>query len=366
MPREETPAATSPAAVDVARLEVVAPNFKRRLSGVTATLERVLPFQAREVHIAALGPGLAREVPHIGYADLLRFWRAPARRRARIWHARRNVEMLAGVLLRDVLRMRLLLVFTSASQRWHTRWTRFLIGRMDGVISTSEKTASYLERPSSVIHHGIDIAQFAPPPDKAAVRAGLGLPALKLVGCFGRIRAQKGTDVFVDALIRTLPDHPGWGGVVLGRATAAHKDFFAEQKAKVEKAGLADRILFPGEVATSQTPAWYGALDLYVAPQRWEGFGVTPLEAMACGVPVVATTVGAFDELVVEGETGNLVPPGDVDAMAQAVRAFMALDEAERATRAEAARRHIEMTHSIEIEAQKINAVYEAVWAAKG
>ena len=44
-------------------------------------------------------------------------------------------------------------------------------------------------------------------------------------------------------------------------------------------------------------PRWYQALDLLVAPQRWEGFGLTPLEAMACGVPVIATTVGAFDEI---------------------------------------------------------------------
>ncbi|QIB32598.1 glycosyltransferase family 4 protein [Ancylobacter pratisalsi] len=356
---------TRPAGIDAGRLEVVAPNFKRRLSGVTATLERVLPFQARALHIAALGPGLSPDVPRIGFAGLLHFWSRPAGRRVRIWHARRNVEMLAGIVLRDVLRMKLRLVFTSASQRHHKSWTKFLIRRMDGVIATSAKTAAYLERPSTVIHHGINVARFHPPASKAQARAALGLPDLRLIGCFGRIRAQKGTDVFVDALIDTLPAHPGWGGIVLGRATGAHKDFLAEQKAKVEAAGLADRILFPGEVATSKTPEWYGALDLYVAPQRWEGFGVTPLEAMACGVPVVATRVGAFDELVIEGETGQLVPPGDVGAMNEAIAAFMALDTGARAAKADAARRHIESTHSIEAEARKINAVYEVVWAGK-
>ena len=82
--------------------------------------------------------------------------------------------------------------------------------------------------------------------------------------------------------------------------------------------GLADRIRFLPEVPVDQVAGWYGALDLYVAPQRWEGFGLTPLEAMACGVPVVATTVGAFEEIVTP-ETGALVPPGDVDAMTRAV-----------------------------------------------
>lgn len=356
---------TEKAAIDPARLEVVAPNFKRRLSGVTSTLERVLPFQARTLGIAAFGPGLADSVPRIGAAQLRHFWRRPARRPTRIWHARRNVEMLAGVVLRDLLRMKLSLVFTSASQRWHTRWSRFLISRMDAVIATSEKTAGYLQRPSTVIHHGIDMDSFAPAPDKAAARRAVGLPDdLKMIGCFGRIRAQKGTDVFVDALIRVLPDHPGWGGVVLGRATGAHTAFFADQRAKVEKAGLADRILFPGEVATSDIALWYRALDLYVAPQRWEGFGVTPLEAMACAVPVVATKVGAFEELVVEGTTGAIIPPGDVAAMAAAVTAFVQRDEAARASMADAARRHVVDSHSIATEAEKINAVYEQAWAA--
>lgn len=350
--------------MDPARLEAIAPNFKRRLSGVTATLERVLPYQARDIGIAALAPRLAPGVPRIGWLDLRHLWSRPTRHSTRIWHARRNVEMLAGVVLRDLLRMRLKLVFTSASQRWHKRWSRFLIARMDAVISTSAKTASYLQRPSTVIHHGIDIDEFQPATDKAQARQALELPDLKFVGCFGRIRVQKGTDVFVDALIRILPDHPGWGGIVLGRATAQHTAFFAEQRAKVEKAGLSGRILFPGEVPTSQTADWYRALDLYAAPQRWEGFGVTPLEAMACGVPVVATTVGAFEELVVEGKTGTMIPPGDVEAMAKAVASFMSLDDATRAGQAEASRRHIVENHSIEVEAQRINAVYQEVWAA--
>ncbi|WP_371346846.1 glycosyltransferase family 4 protein [Ancylobacter sp. IITR112] len=355
---------TEKAAIEPARLEVVAPNFKRRLSGVTSTLERVLPYQAREVGIAAFGPGLAAHVPRIGLGMFRHFWGRPARRPCRIWHARRNVEMLGGVVLRDVLRMKLALVFTSASQRWHTRWSRFLISRMDAVISTSGKTAGYLQRPSTVIHHGIDMGSFSPAPDKAAARRDVGLPDdLNMIGCFGRIRAQKGTDVFVDALIRVLPDHPGWGGVVLGRATGAHTAFFAEQRAKVEKAGLADRILFPGEVATSDIAHWYRALDLYVAPQRWEGFGVTPLEAMACGVPVVATRVGAFEELVVEGRTGAIIPPGDVAAMADAVSAFVQRDDADRAAMAEASRRHVVENHSIETEARRINAVYDEVWS---
>jgi mannosyltransferase len=349
---------------------VVAPNFKRRLSGVTSTLERVVPVQARSLPVAAFGPGLKPSVPRIGAAALLGFWRAPAGQPFRIWHARRNVEMLAGLVMRDLLRMKLKLVFTSASQRHHTGWSRFLIGRMDAVVATSARTAAYLKRPATVVQHGIDAAAFRPPPSKATARAALGLPDLRLVGCFGRIRAQKGTDVFVRAMIAALKTRPDAGAVVLGRATAEHQAFLAGLQAEVAAAGLAERILFPPEVAPGETPAWYAALDVFVAPQRWEGFGVTPLEAMATGLPVVATTVGAFPDLVVppgteEAETGRLIAPGDVDAMAAATAAY--LDDAAGAEEAGAAgRARVMRRFTLEREAAALNAVYEKLWREAG
>jgi mannosyltransferase len=345
------------ARVDARAVEVVAPNFKRRLSGVTATLERVVPVQARTVRIAALGPVLANHVPQIRFTDLLQFWKAPAGRSFRIWHARRNVEMLAGLVMQYLLRMPLRLVFTSASQRKHTLWSRFLISRMDEVISTSQKTASYLRRPSVVIRHGIDPEQFYPVADRQEARAKLGLPALRLVGCCGRIRRQKGTDVFVEAMIRVLPKHPDWGAAVLGRAEVHHLPFLRHLKSIVRKAGLENRIVFQQEVPPSQTPDWYRALDVFVAPQRWEGFGVTPLEGMASGLPVVATTVGAFPELVVPGVTGELIPPGDVPAMAEALERL--LNNPQQVAKLGAqARQHVCDTFSITGEADAINRVY--------
>lgn len=346
---------------------VIAPNFKRRLSGVTSTLERVVPVQARALPIAAFGPGLADTVPKLGAAAVFGFWRAPTTRPFRLWHARRNVEMLAGLVMRDLLRMKLKLVFTSASQRAHTGWSRFLIGRMDAVIATSARTAAYLKRPATVVQHGIDAACFQPPADKAAARAALGLPNLRLVGCFGRIRAQKGTDVFVRAMIEVVKTRGDVGAVVLGRATAEHQGFLDGLKAEVAAAGLADRILFPPEVAPGATPAWYAALDVFVAPQRWEGFGVTPLEAMATALPVVATTVGAFPDLVLapggdEAETGVLIPPGDMSAMTAATAAY--LDDPARAAAAGAAgRARVMARFTLEREAAALNAVYDRVWA---
>ncbi len=354
--------ATRPAFRDV---EAIATNFKRRLSGVTSTLERVVPVQARNVRIAALGPGLADALPKIGFLDLLGGWRRPATKPFRIWHARRNIEMLPAWLLRDLFRMRFKVVFTSASQRHHTAWSRFLIARMDAVIATSSKTAAYLRRESTVVRHGIDVEVFQPAEEKARAKRELGLPAplldRRLMGCFGRVRRQKGTDVFVDAMLALLPTRPDVAAVVLGRATEAHRGFQQDLKRRVAAAGLSDRVFFAGEVAPKETPAWYRVLDLFIAPQRWEGFGVTPLEAMASGVPVVATTVGAFEELVIDGETGSLIPPGEVAPMVEAASRWID-DPAALAAASVAAREHVAKAFSLEAEAAGINAVYERVW----
>jgi mannosyltransferase len=343
-----------------AEIEVIVPNFKRRLSGVTATIVRLVPIQAGRVPLATLGPGLPRGFPNLGLGGLLRLPRCRPGGLPRVWHARRNTEMIGGLLARHILRKRLKLVFTSASQRKHTWLTRSLIRRMDAVIATSGRTAEYLERPATVILHGIDTTRFHPADgeERRTLRQSLGLPPDGLlVGCYGRIRAQKGTDVFVDAMLRLLPERPGMAALVMGRATAKHEAFLEELRAKVAAAGLSERLLFLSEVPVDAMAERYRVLDLFVAPQRWEGFGLTPLEAMSCGVPVVATTVGAFPELVADGRTGALVPPGEVAAMAGACARYLD-DPARLGEASRQARDHVLEGFRIEDEAEAIIRVY--------
>ena len=351
--------------------DILAPNFKKRLSGVTSTIVQLVPVQRKMgIRIAAVGRGLPDELPHVNLRDLTGLWRKPASgKKFRIWHARRNVEMLAGIIMRDVLRMKLKVIFTSASQRHHKKFTKWLIRRMDGVLATSGRTASYLEVPNTVSMHGIDLEQFHPPRSEQDRFAASGLPGKYAIGCFGRVRHQKGTDLFVDAMIELLPRYPDWTAVVAGRATAEHVGFEKELQEKVRKAGLAERIVFLGEVPfVSSDPqadsisSWYRRLDVYVAPSRTEGFGLTPLEAMASETAVVTSDAGAYPEIVIEGETGYVVPSGAT--MAPAIENYLR-DPALAARHSEAGLQRVREFFPLDREAKTIGAFYERIFEQK-
>jgi len=352
----ERPAA--PATVDMRRVEVVAPNFKRRLSGVTSTIVQLVPLQAKRIGIATLGLGLPDHLPKMRWRQVPALLTRPETRPFRIWHARRNVEMVAGIFLRDVLRAPMKLIFTSAAQRHHKPFTKWLIRRMDAVVATSARSGSFLEVPHRVVMHGIDTKRFHPARTSEDEFSAAGLPGRFAVGCFGRIRHQKGTDLFVDAMIALLPEFPDWTAIITGRVTAEHQAFGEELRHKVERAGLSGRILFLGEVPS--VDQWYRRLSLYVAPSRNEGFGLTPLEAMASGVPVVASDAGAYGELVEEGVTGSVVPAGDGAALTAAIRKYLAAPDLAREA-GRSATEHVRSRFALEREANTLIGLYEGL-----
>lgn len=346
--------------LDIADVEVIAPNFKRRLSGVTTTVVQLIPLQSRSFGIVTLGPGLPASLPAIGWWQLWGLLRRPRQRPFRIWHARRNVEMIGGVILRDVLRAPVKLVFTSAAQRDHKPFTKWLIRRMDAVIATNQRSAGFLEVPHTVILHGVNIEQFHPARDPQDDFAAANLPGKRAIGCFGRVRHQKGTDLFVEAMIRLLPEFPDWTAVITGRVTVEHQSFAQDLQRKVAEAGLSERIFFLGEVPDIKV--WYRRVSLYVAPSRNEGFGLTPLEAMASGSAVVTSDAGAYTDLVLPGETGFVVPAGDGEALTSAIRAYLA-DPGMLEKHSANALADMHRRFPLEGEAAAIGKVYEALWA---
>src|SRR3981189_465235 len=270
-------------------LQLIVPNLHRRYSGVTATNRMVAPKLATMYRAAWLGPHAPDGIARMGLGDLLRLWR---RRTPLIWHARRNDEMIAGLLL-GALGWALKLVFTSAAQRHHKRLTRWLIRQMDAVIATSDFSASYLKRAATVVMHGVDTNLYAPPADRAATFAEAKLPGRYAIGCFGRVRAQKGTDVFVDAMCRLLPRYPDFPAVIVGAITAEHMAFANDLRKRIEAAGLQSRIVITGELPIEEVQCWYQRLTIYAFTSRNEGFGLTLIEAMSVGGALGAARAGA-------------------------------------------------------------------------
>ena len=347
---------------NIAQIDVIAPNFKKRMSGVTSTVYRLVPLQARDMAIASAGPTVPQDVPQVSLRSLLTMSRrGPSG--PRVWHARRNNEMLFGIALKRLLGKQLKLMFTSAAQRDHKGFTKWMLRQMDMVVATSARSQSFLQVPSVVQHHGIDADLFCPAEDKQALRRTLDLPEDQLlVGCFGRIRPQKGNDLFIDSMLRLLPDRPGVTAVMMGGVTEKFQDFHEGLKSKVAAAGLSDQVLFLPEDPHWDISRWFRALDLYVAPQRWEGFGLPPMEAMSCGVPVVATRAGAFEDFIPDGVAGSIVDIEDLDALTSATARLLD-NETLRAGYAQAARAHVLQSCRIEQEAEALNAHYRQLLA---
>jgi mannosyltransferase len=300
--------------------EVVVTNFHRRFTGVSATADAVVSRQLSQYRLCLVGCPLPSAPVPVAYRQALGLCRyRPRQRPFAIWHVRRNLEMAAAIFARDVLRLPIRIVFTSAAQRLHSNVPRRLIARMDAVVATTAKAASFVPRVAAIIPHGVDTERFTPVTDQEEACRQSELPLTHGIGIVGRIREEKGTDLFVDALLRVLPHRKDFSAMIIGRAMPGEAAFERSLHDRIQIAGLSDRFIFMGEQPPSRMPALMRSLSLLVAPARYEGYGMTPLEAMASGVPVVAANTGVYDQIIEEGRTGHVIPVGDLNALSDAI-----------------------------------------------
>jgi len=188
-----------------------------------------------------------------------------------------------------------------------------------------------------LVHIPNGIAVPVQPP--AADRERLGLPRGPLVACVAQLSAEKGHDHLLAAWPEVVRRCPGSRLALIGDGPL--RPALVEQ---ARRSGVADRILFAG----FQDPApWLAAADLFVLPSITEGMPNAILEAMAWARPVVATRVGGVPELVEEGTTGLLVPPGDAAALATALSELLE-DPVRRARLGQAGRARVAERFSIE------------------
>lgn len=342
--------------------EVIVFNLKQRYTGVSATINALVPLQAKQWRLGFCGTRMSNGIDGMTLGQAIALSRQPpAGRSFRIWHVRRDPEMMAAIFARDVLRLPIKLVFTSAAQHLHGRFPRWLISKMDAVISTTPLAASFVPNTTAVVPHGIDLSRFSPPPDKLTAWADSGMPGQYGIGVFGRVRPDKGSDVFVHAMIQALPQLPGATAVIAGLAQAQHQAYQQDLQRQIDEAGLHDRIVFLGEVPAGDVHRWYQRCLLCVACPRYEPFGLTPFEAAATGCALVCSKTGAFDQLAVPGQTGEMVDTDDVQGLTQAVLSVLR-DPQHAVQMGEAARARVTEHFSLAREAEGIGRVYQQLF----
>lgn len=205
------------------------------------------------------------------------------------------------------------------------------------------------------IYNGVDQERFHP---RVGERVHLGCPeffagARCVIGSIGRMAEVKDYPGLVEAFIRlcrSREDAAGLRLVMVGEGPAREIC-----QAMLDAAGLSAQAWLPGD--RSDTPEWLRAFDLFVLNSLGEGISNTILEAMATGLPVLATRVGGNPELVLPGETGLLLPPGEPDTLAQAMGAYVD-DQARRIKEGHAARGRIER----DFDWQRATAGYAAIY----
>ena len=350
--------------------EVIITNLKKRYTGVSGTINALLPVQAMTLKIGFVGtdlPGAQQaKREHPENFSYLTLWQAIGLSRKplpdgrkRIWHVRRDPEMLLTIILRDVLRFPIRIVFTSAAKRRHSWFPRWMIGRMDAVIATTPEAATFVKA-AAVIPHGVDVNYFRPPADKLNAWKNTGLPGKYGIGTFGRVRPEKGTDIFVEAMLQVLPDFPDFTAVIAGLCQPQFEGFKDDLERKIAEKGLSDRILFIGEIPPDQVRDWYANCLITVACPRYEGYGLTVLEGMACGCAVVASDTGIFRKVLEDSGGGSVVPLESPSELSSSLRSLLA-DTSLAVEQGEKGCLHVEKFYSVNLEAEKIRTAYSVV-----
>ena len=202
-------------------------------------------------------------------------------------------------------------------------------------------------RRMSLVPSGVDTDRFSPD-GPAAPRT----PGLKRILTVGRLVERKG---YAD-LIHALPLVPGAELVIAG----GPPENATKLRQLAQRCKVADRVRLIGAVQPADMPCWYRSADVVAAAPWYEPFGLTPLEAMACGIPVVGTAVGGLIDTVVDGVTGDLVAPHNPKALARALRRLLG-DEMRRMSYAAAAVERATVSYSWQRIASRLTAVYASV-----
>lgn len=250
-------------------------------------------------------------------------------------------------------------VSTNVSTNWTTSW--LYKKATSHIITTGEalrqqlhdENAIDLQRMTSV-PTGIDLQRFSPQ-DKTEARKALGLSSDKhYLGIVATLRNWKGHTYLLDAFASLQADFPEWDLLLVGDGPQRNN-----LERRIAELSLSERVIMPGN--RDDVPLWMNAMDLFTLPSYGnEGVPQGIMQAMACGLSVVSTPVGAIREAVVHEQTGLIVPTEDSAALADALRSLMT-NERLRREYSEASLARAQQRFGIEIMLDKVEAVYRSV-----
>ena len=213
--------------------------------------------------------------------------------------------------------------FRALNRSYLQIFTRLSVRRARRVIAVSESTKRDLVQQYGispgkvdVVHNGVDTA-YRPLPvrEVAAFRREEGLPE-RFILFVGTLEPRKNVVRLIEAYARLPKDRPAL--MLVGGKGWLYDEIFA----RVEALGLSGEVRFAGYVPAEVLPWWYNAADLFVYPSLYEGFGLPPLEAMACGTAVISSTASSLPEVV--GQAGLLIDPTNTETLAKAMEQVLA------------------------------------------
>jgi glycosyltransferase involved in cell wall biosynthesis len=217
------------------------------------------------------------------------------------------------------------------------RVRNLLLRDADGFVAMSRRIRAELlaagvpEEKVELIPHGVDTARFHPPTEeeRAAARVRLGLAHDAFVIAFtGRLLRGKGLEDLLAAFARLAPELPAAHLVIVGSGTGQALSVEESLRETVAREGLDARVTFTGRLEDVAEPL--RAADVFAFPSVYEGLGISLVEAAATGLPAVGARAGGIVDVIEDGESGWLVPPGDALALAARLRGLFR-DAAERA-----------------------------------
>ncbi len=298
-------------------------------------------------------------------SSALRFFRLLRRKQPHIVHSHMFWSSLFASPIAWACRVPAIIETLHGTEAWRTGWkANYVLDRatthfVSRYVAVCDSDARFLktrkripEKKISVIHNGVDARRFdVREGTRHAIRHSLRFSDSDLVLiAVARFHAGKGHPVLFDAMRQLLRFYPNAKLICLGEGERE-----PELRALCQQLGLSDCVRFEGY--QQNVPEWLAAADIHVLPTFYEGFPLTVLEAMASGLPTVASNVGGIPEAIKHGIEGLLVPPGNSHNLADAL-ALLLGDVARRVQMGHAARKRVHENFVLEQQVRYTEEMY--------